>query len=59
MVESLKVNLPDPEHSHWSPIDHRFVTHSHPHAGAHIHEQYGPRVITKNVPGNYSPEAAR
>lgn len=60
MVEPLPVHLPDPEHSHWSPVAERFVTHSHPHAGPHTHHMVGSgHVVTRNQPGNYSPKASR
>lgn len=52
-------DLPAPLHSHYSDTTHRFYEHEHVHAGAHFHEAvqtgHGPRVITRNQPGNYSP----
>lgn len=58
-VTPLKVNLPDPEHSHFDPVANRFVTHSHPHDGLHRHADRNGHVIVVHEPGNYSPRAAR
>lgn len=58
-MKPLKVSLPAPEHSHYDESTHRFVTHTHPHAGPHKHVVINGHVATKNVPGNYSPKAAR
>jgi hypothetical protein len=59
MVEPLKVDLPDPEHSHWSEEHKRFLTHSHVHGGPHQHVVVDGRRRVVNGPGNYSPKGSR
>lgn len=58
-MKALKVDLPDPVHSHWSEVRGCFVTHAHPHAGAHQHTLVAGRPVVQNKPGNYSPKEAR
>lgn len=57
-MKALKVNLPDPEHSHWSEEESKFVTHSHSHAGPHFHGLANGKAVTVYGLGNYSPKAA-
>lgn len=58
-MNGLPVSLPNPTHSHWDTVLDEFVTHTHPHDGAHRHITVNNRSTTSYVPGNYSPVAAR
>lgn len=55
-MQPLKVSLPNPDHTHWSTEQNRFIGHSHPHAGPHRHRIVNGRGVVVNEPGNYSPK---